>query len=333
MLHIVNGDDVGVKLQRGGITGEVLVWREVYPEGPIFKDAANPANRKRRAQYLEAAMGVPYEDYIHISEAQEQQLAGFRQYEDIVLWFEHDLFDQTMLCYLLNWFSEQDLGTTRLHLLCIGEFPGITLFRGLGQLSVEQLMTLSGTWSEIGREELEFGRDVWEAYTANQPEALQQIVQHESSILPYAQEAFRLHLARYPSVHNGLGIVEQTTLEMVKQGVNSPVALFQQVGDRLHGLGMGDLQYWICLKDLTGGSHPLLHMEGGTTFPDYKQSPEAYSKQITLTLSDYGVQVLNGQVDWISRVGIDKWYGGVHLHGNTVSWRWDEEQQRLIHST
>jgi len=331
MLHIVNGDYVGKKLQRGGITGEVLVWREVYPEGPVFNDAANAANRDRRAQYLEEAMGIPYADFIKISEAQEQQLAGFRQYEDIVLWFEHDLFDQTMLCCLLNWFSKQELGATRLHLLCIGDFPGIQLFRGLGQLTAEQLMTLSGTWSEISREELELGREVWEAYTSNQPEALLQLVRQDTSILPYVQEAFRLHLARYPSIYNGLGIVEQTTLEMVMQGVNSPTALFQQVGDRLHGLGMGDLQYWICLKDLTEGAHPLLHMEGGTTFPDYKQIPDTYANH-KLTLSDYGLQVLNGQGDWISRVGIDKWYGGVHLHGQTVPWRWDEGQQRLIHS-
>lgn len=36
MLHIVNGDVVGEMLKQGVVQGDVLVWREVYPAGPIF---------------------------------------------------------------------------------------------------------------------------------------------------------------------------------------------------------------------------------------------------------------------------------------------------------
>jgi RNA polymerase sigma factor (sigma-70 family) len=99
MLHIVNGDSVGDKLKQGVVQGDILVWREVYPAGPVFADMAKPENRSARALYLEQSMGIPRSDYIRISETQERQIREFRQYEEIVLWFEHDLFDQTMLCY------------------------------------------------------------------------------------------------------------------------------------------------------------------------------------------------------------------------------------------
>ncbi|MFD0712806.1 sigma-70 family RNA polymerase sigma factor [Paenibacillus sp. GCM10027626] len=123
MLHIVNGDTVGDKLRAGVVEGDILVWREVYSEGPVFTDGAVPSNRQVRARYLENAMGIPYDEFVRTSEAQERILADFKKYDDIVLWFEHDLFDQTMLCFLLHWFSGQSLGKTRLHLLCIGDFP------------------------------------------------------------------------------------------------------------------------------------------------------------------------------------------------------------------
>ena len=88
------------------------------------------------------------------------------------MWFEHDLFDQTMLWYLLRWFSGQTLGRTKLSLLCIGEFPGVDRFRGLGQLTVAQLKTLSGTWRV---EPTAFGR----AAEAGETDAIREIEMDE----------------------------------------------------------------------------------------------------------------------------------------------------------
>lgn len=132
MLHIVNGDVVGEKL-RGKIEGEVLVWREVYSVGPVFRNMDGTDERKIRAAVLERTMGIPYEEYIQSCEYQEHMLRDFNKHDDVVLWFEHDLFDQTMLAYLLHWFAKQPRGRTKLHLLCIGEYPGIEPFRGFGQ--------------------------------------------------------------------------------------------------------------------------------------------------------------------------------------------------------
>lgn len=329
MLHIVNGDSVGDKLKQGVVQGDILVWREVYPAGPVFADMAEPDNRSARALYLEQSMGIPRSDYIRISETQERQLREFRQYQEIVLWFEHDLFDQTMLCYLLHWLSKQQLGGTKLSLLCIGAFPGIERFRGLGQLSVQQMETLSGTWQTIGQRELGLGRAVWEAYASPDPTKLMDLLQGDTSALPFVQEAFEAHLARLPSVGSGLGLVERTTLEKVQSGIASPVKLFQHVGDELHMLGMGDLEYWHHLARMAEQPHPLLHIEGLTGFPGFS-NPEPSFRDCIITLSALGRRVLDGEEDWIAAQGIDEWYGGVHLQGHSVPWRWDASGKRVV---
>ncbi|WP_409344294.1 sigma-70 family RNA polymerase sigma factor [Paenibacillus sp. MBLB4367] len=332
VLHITNGDSVAEKLRQGVVQGDILAWREVYSEGPVFLDAAAAANRTVRAQYLEKAMGVPSEVFVRGSEEQEQTLASFRKYDEIVLWFEHDLFDQTMLCYLLHWFAERPPGRTKLSLLCIGTYPGIELFRGLGQLSVKQLETLSGTWQTVGQEELKLGKALWEAYCSPDPGKLAELLQKDTSALPFANNAFRLHLSRFPSVHNGLGIVEQTTLEMVRNGLGTPLDLFRHAGDRLHELGMGDLQYWHCLAKLSQGPKPLLAIDGSQAFPDFKDpAPSFHRSRVDLT--ELGLRVLEGKEDWIAVNGIDEWYGGVHLHGRAVPWRWDTSQQKLVSGT
>ncbi|MDF2958557.1 MAG: DNA-directed polymerase subunit sigma [Paenibacillus sp.] len=330
MLHIVNGDSVAEKLRQGVVHGDILVWREIYPEGPVFLDPTEYANRSFRAQYLEKALGIPSKEYINISKNQEEILAGFHKYEEIVLWFEHDLFDQTMLCYLLYWFSQMTLGKTKLSLLCIGAYPGIALFRGLGQLSVKQMKTLSGTWQSIGHEELALGKTVWEAYCSPDPTKLFQLLDDgHTAALPFAHNAFQLHLSRLPSTRNGLGIVEQTTLEMVQNGLNSPVDLFEQVGNTLHELGMGDLQYWHSLAKMSQAPYPLLNIEGLKTFPGYTDpSPSFHHCQVVLT--EFGRKVMAGKEDSISMNGIDEWYGGVHLHGHSGLWRWDTSRKIIV---
>ena len=84
-----------------------------------------------------------------------------------------------------------------------------------------------------------------------------------------AKAAFKAHLSRLPSVSNGLGLIEQTTLETIRAGVEHPYPLFREVGDKLHILGMGDLEYWAHLKRMTEGPHALLQMSGATTFPNF----------------------------------------------------------------
>lgn len=42
-----------------------------------------------------------------------------------------------------------------------------------------------------------------------------------------------------------------------------------------------------------------------------------------LTLTDAGHRVLAGKADAVELIGIDRWIGGVHLHGHSTYWRWD----------
>ncbi|MNO24978.1 ECF RNA polymerase sigma factor SigW [compost metagenome] len=333
MLHIVNGDSVGNMLKQGIVQGDVLVWREIYSSGPIFADLSRPQERTRRAGVLEATLGIPAGEYRIGCEEQERKLREYTKYDEVVLWFEHDLFDQSMLAYLLHWFKGHKPERTKLSLLCIGEFPGIERFHGLGQLSPAQLKTLSGTWRTIGRREIELGSELWQAYASPDPTQIADLLDQKkaelaASGLPFAYEAFQTHLMRLPSVQNGLGIVEQTTLEAAEAGAHTPLELFRQVTDALHVLGLGDLEYWKFLRALVAGDHPLLHIEGAEGYTDFRQIPGFLNRRVTVT--ELGQQVLVGAADRALVQGIDEWYGGLHMQGHQVPWRWDSAAGKLV---
>ncbi|WP_379141391.1 sigma-70 family RNA polymerase sigma factor [Paenibacillus sp. sgz500992] len=335
ILHIVNGDSVGEMLKQGIVQGEVLVWREIYSAGPIFVNPAGSSERIQRAGVLEKTLGIPSTEYIAGCEAQEAKIREFKRYDEVVLWFEHDLFDQSMLAYLLHWFKGQKLGSTKLSLLCIGEFPGIELFHGLGQLTPAQLGTLSGTWRGIGRKEMELGSDLWRAYASPDPGTMADLLEERrgelsASALPFAYEAFKAHLSRLPSVHNGLGIVEETTLQAVRHGALTPMELFPLVSDKLHRLGMGDLDFGRYLHTLVYNRQPLLTIEGAEGNTDFRQIAEFWGRRVAIT--ELGERILDGLADRVEVQGLDEWYGGLHLEGHTVPWRWDSSSGSLVRS-
>jgi len=348
MLHIVNGDAVGDKLKQGTIRGEILVWRELYTEGPIFLQDGDTYQGNIRTKYMENELGIPHEHWVNTNEEQARLLANFTEHEEVVLWFEHDLFDQTMLCYLLHWFSQKRLDRTKLSLLCIGEFPGIAIFHGLGQLSVEQLSSLFSQRQVIGQDVLQLGKKAWETYASPDPRSLSELLQEDTSALAYLRDAFLIHLARFPSPRNGLGITEQTTLELIRSGSNTPLTLFQKVGDSLHRLGMGDLQYWLILRRMSEGSYPLIEVDGQSAFPKFGQPVEPFlNTRIRLTdlgrsmLTDYDCHDCDSDSnfdsdipaqDWVACNGINQWLGGVHLHGKHNVWRWNPVDFSFIRS-
>ena len=64
----------------------------------------------------------------------QETLDRYRGYEEVVFWFEHDLFDQLLLLRHLHWLSEIDRGSTRFWLICGDDY--------LGNLTPERLREL-----------------------------------------------------------------------------------------------------------------------------------------------------------------------------------------------
>src|SRR2546422_798857 len=142
MLHIHNGDSTANTLREFGFPGEHLAFQEVLMEGPTPGGLSPEEWVRVRAKFLTEAYELKPEDCKKSLLIQEAALARFTEHDETVLWFEHDMFCQINLIYLLDWFSKQSRGNTRLSLVCIGEFPGKPDFKGLGELTGEQLASL-----------------------------------------------------------------------------------------------------------------------------------------------------------------------------------------------
>lgn len=325
MLHIHNGESTAGTAKKTGIPGPHLAWREALVCGPAPGGLSAAEFCNVRAGHLANAYGVGLAECEKELRDQEDALSRFPDHEEVVLWFEHDLFCHVQLIYLLDWFAQREIGSTKLSLICIGEFPGLPDFRGLGQLNEEQLASLFPQRREITPAQLSIGSQAWRAYSSSNPREIESLLASDLTELPFLQSAFIKHLQRFPSPRNGLGRVENLALELVAQGQHEFKSLFSEFGKREPEYGFGDAQVLLEMKRLANAAQPLLLMSNGAKVMDLAQ---VTAFQIT----EHGQAVLRGDRDFINLNGIDLWLGGVHLEGNEAAWGWDELRQRLVMS-
>jgi hypothetical protein len=330
MLHIHNGESSANTLQQSTIRGEQFAFREALIAGPTPGGLASEDWRKIRAQHLSDAYGVDSQECERDLLLQEKTLASFPDHEEVVLWFEHDLFCQVNLIYLLDWFAQRSLGKTKLSLICIGEFPGKANFRGLGELTADQLASLVDSRHEVTPAELNLATAAWKAYCSTDPTVIEELLGDDTSALPFLRNALRGHLARFPSVKNGLGRIENCGLELIHSGLKEFGRLFPKFGDAEPVYGLGDFQFWLALKRLGDAREPLLDLPNRSATNGKLDSDKV--RQIAFEITEKGEAVLKGEADFVKMNGIDLWLGGVHLSGNHHLWRWDEAKRNLINA-
>jgi hypothetical protein len=321
-LHIVNGDAFGDKLRESGIQGEILVWRESLYEGPIRMQMSDSALISMRASYMNDRYGIPGNTFKTQTIQQEAKIDILAdEVDEVVLWFEHDLYDQLMVCYLLSRIDDSPSRSFELSLICIDRFPGADPFYGLGQLTVEQILDLHGTWLPVSDDQQSLASKVWTAYSASEPLPMAALIEEDLSPLPFLEKAIETHTARFPSMQNGLSAIQQLTLELLVDDEVSVLSLFQNISEQAIRYGLGDLQFFGILDGLWHCDHPLIQVLGGDKLPRYNEAWPPHFENYRVKITDMGKLILTCKQDHIFLNGIDEWVGGVHLLGMKEVWR------------
>lgn len=313
MLHITNGDSAENRLKQTGLPGEVICWRDVLHEGPAPAGLSVEEMRKVRAQFIAGCGWGAYQDVYRDFARRDQAVESLPDHGEVVLWFEHDLFDQLQLIQVLDRFHGCGPGPARLSLICIGEFPGIKPFHGLGQLNARQMASLFDTRHEVTPGELKLGRLAWKAFCSPDPRELQRLLGRDTSDLPFLKGALARRLEQFPSLRNGLSRTERQILEVVDSGTHRPLEVFRLAQEKEDGVFLGDVVFGLYVRNMRTSKVPLLELAADRT----------------MLITGKGRDVLAGREDCVRLNGIDRRLGGVHLSDSRAIWRWDEETKSL----
>lgn len=324
MLHITNGDSAVAMLRRAGIQGDMLPWRDVLHEGPVPSGLGLEALSALRAQFIADQGWGPADEVAASFAKRDAVLTGSDAYREIVLWFEHDLFDQLQLIQLLDWFASRPARRATLSLVSTSAYLGLLPPAGVDRLLAARQPVTAG--------QLSLGRSAWSAYRSPDPHAIERLLASDTSALPWLSGALERHLEEFPSVTHGLSRSEAQAVETVAGGPRSlRDAFVSSHHEREERVFLGDWVFAQYLARLSDAPEPLLRREDGGVVPA-GQAPGDGDRfwEARITITDAGRDVLAGRRDWIAMNGIDRWLGGVHLDGDRVKWRWDAQRQALV---
>ncbi len=286
LLHITNGDSFTERLQQLNLKGDIITWREMLCEGKTLTTVGSESFWKTRFEFLNKNYKVSKSWFIEKTLKEYRSLCNHKQQDQIVLWFEYDLFCQVNMLAVISWLLS-NRKYAEISLVCSGREGASNKMYGLNELSDEQLRELYAQRTVLNQDDKEYADYVWQLYCSNNPMRLENLMDFEDYQFDYLGDAIKTHLKRFPSIANGLNEMENNILGQAahKKHVSKSKflgSLLQNQGN----LGFGDSQYERALnrlKPLFTGFDPVRLsrkgkeiLEGKTSYYSCIQDNDVY---------------------------------------------------------
>src|SRR5262245_49883319 len=255
--HVSNGTSATSTIVDAGIPGTWSIWADPLYEGPVPGGVSDPELMDVRRRFLGG--GTVDEDVDPVIDLRNWRSAIERResYDELVLWFEHDLFDQLNLIQLLSWIRERGVSDSPVSLICIGSFPGRPQFKGLGELTPQELAPLIHTRQPVTDDQYALAERAWLAFRSDSPQAIDDLRRTNTTALPFLSAALTRLLQEYPSTKGGLSRSERRLLTLADPGPLDLRAAFRRMHED-EAYYITDLSLAALADNLSSGSVPLL---------------------------------------------------------------------------
>ena len=321
-LNITNGDSAAGTLSEAGVGGKIISWRDVLHEGPVDSSLSLEELSTQRARFIAERR---WDDFAHVSgdfAERDRVLQHLDYFDEVVLWFEDDLYDQLQLIQLLDFLSR---GAARKKTLSLIQVDGY-----IPPLSALRLKELDEKRSRVTSDQLDLARRAWKAFGSDDPSAISRLLSEKTSALPYLASALVRHLEEFPDVASGLSRSEREALTAIEEGHNTPVAAFLEVAKKQLSIFLGDIVFYSYLERLSGKKNALVAWKDGrqVVSPTAQNAREFVEGELMVTA--LGRDVLAGNSDWQTITSQTRWLGGVEIAPGGMGWRWDPAERALV---
>jgi hypothetical protein len=339
-LIVTNGDSGAERIRAAKIAADILVWSDMLHEGPVPETPNTAALTAIRAQFLSTIAGNDRKPAAELFQ-RDRVIAGAGMYKEVVLWFEHDLFDQLQLLQVLDFLGQRNFKDTKVSIIISDQY--------VGRLEPDEAIALFASRKPVEEEHYDLASLAWAAFRAPNPQALVPLLDEaKTKALPFLSKALRRLLEEFPH-ENGLSRSQYQILRTLKEQGSQPArALYRMSHHKLEdAIWLGDWAFALRLMEISGMPYaPIVLKETGDgSVPDSDaerkphavpteeetRTPEPIERTLDslVELTPFGEKLLLDEEDLIKRNGIDRWIGGTHLQPGQI-WRWSSSEQTVL---
>ncbi|WP_027126372.1 DUF1835 domain-containing protein [Gelidibacter mesophilus] len=305
ILHITNGNNLTDYLKDLKIKGHFLTWQEMLCEGPTTEQVVSEEFFNLRKEFLLNF----YDIEINEDELKDELdiLNHTDQFDEIILWFEYDLFCHINLMAVINILKNKKIDLP-LFLVCSGRIKGEKDLKALADLKPDQLRKLYQDKIAITEADTSLMGSLWRIYCGKDHNLLKPFIVQKSSF-PYLSNCLKAHLERFPDYRTGFSTLEMHTLHMIlDHNIKSKRHLMGYILNFQGYYGFGDLQINRMIDSLE---------------MFYVQEAEQ------LVLNRKGHEAILGQRDFSSELTAPMIFGGV----KKLDFKFSKIQNKLIKTT
>ncbi|WP_370624051.1 DUF1835 domain-containing protein [Tenacibaculum sp. AHE15PA] len=244
-LHITNGDFTTKRLEELNFEGKVITWREMLCEGKTTADVGSESFWKIRFEFLKTSYKVSKQKFIDNTLKEYRNLCNEKAQDEIILWFEHDLFCQVNMLAVISWLKHYRKGR-QISLVCSGKLNTQKKLVSLSELSKNQLQEHYKNKITLTKDDIEYADYIWQLYCSDSPLQLENIYKlDKNNTFSYLEEAIKNHLLRFPSIENGLNHIENSILKTANNNqFESKTQLVNKLLIKQENYGFADSQYF-----------------------------------------------------------------------------------------
>ncbi|TJY33342.1 DUF1835 domain-containing protein [Pontimicrobium aquaticum] len=301
-LHITNGSSLTNYLKDLNFSGDFLTWHEMLCEGPTFEQIDSQEFVETRRSFLNKFYNIDIHEYQFHKEL--KVFDNVNTYSKIILWFEYDLFCHINLMAAISLLKQKQVYLP-LFLVCSGRIKGEKDFKGISELTENQLLDHYEAKIELKDSDIKLAQKIWRIYCNENHNLLKPFITQSSSF-KYLNSCLKAHLKRFPDTKSGLCRLEKHILEVVRDShVTSTHHLTGYILNYQGYYGYGDIQIMRMIHNLS-----------------------IFFEEIDgeLYLNRKGHEALLGQHNFVSEIKNDIDFGGA----KRLEYQFNKNQNQLI---
>jgi hypothetical protein len=257
-LHVANGHCTTRLIEAAALPGRVSIWADPLHDGPIPRGLSDEEWVRVRARFHtpdDQSPDAAEADFRH-RRAVIDDHAG---YDELVLWFEHDLFDQLALLQVLSRVGRERPVPKPISLVSIDAYPGHPQFKGLGELAPADIAALFQQRVPVTPAQLALATAAWDVFREQDPEQLRAFLQRDISALPFLAPALGRYLEERPG-DDGLNRSERRLLAQLANGPLDIHAAWRGMHEGERAYYITDTSFWDLVLRLASRSPALIDM-------------------------------------------------------------------------